>query len=219
MAMEETFPAFGLRIACGPLVMRPVRERDVTQINHLVAQGIHAENARPFLVPWNLGDNQPLESLQFFYRAWGTFTPESWRLPLAVERDGVIVGVQDVFAENFPTTRVAETGSWLTRSQQGRGTGTLMRQAILQFAFDHMGAVAMTSGAWSDNHTSRRVSEKCGYILKGTEIRDRQGVMLPIDEFIVTSDTVVRPPHDVRVEGVEPFLRQIGISDNKSNTT
>ena len=68
MSVQETFPAFGLRIECGPLVMRPVRERDVPQINRLVAQGIHDETARPFLVPWNLGDNQPLESLQFFER-------------------------------------------------------------------------------------------------------------------------------------------------------
>ena len=122
-----------------------------------------------------------------------------------------MVGAQDMKAEKFTVVRHAETGSWLGLSHQGRGTGTLMRQAILSFAFDHLGAVEMRSGAWADNANSHRVSEKCGYVPNGYTLLDRQGTSVRQDNFVVTPETFVRPPYDVAVTGVEPFRRAIGL--------
>jgi len=211
MQLVDNFPAFGLRIECGPVTLLPMRESDVPRVAELVAGGIHAEGAQPFLMPWNLSETQPLESLQFYYRTWAAFSPEAWTALMAVERDGVMVGAQDMKAEKFTVVRHAETGSWLGLSHQGRGTGTLMRQAILSFAFDHLGAVEMRSGAWADNANSHRVSEKCGYVPNGYTLLDRQGTSVRQDNFVVTPETFVRPPYDVVVTGVEPFRRAIGL--------
>src|SRR5665811_2636450 len=108
------------------------------QVAELVAGGIHAEGAQPFLMPWNLSETQPLESLQFYYRTWAAFSPEAWTALMAVERDGVMVGAQDMKTEKFAVLRHAETGSWLGLSHQSRGTGTLMRQAILSVSYTHL---------------------------------------------------------------------------------
>ena len=87
MELVDIFPAFGLRIECGPVTLRAMRESDVPRVAELAAGGIHAEGAQPFLMPWNLSETQPLESLKFYYRTWAAFSPESWRTLLAVERE------------------------------------------------------------------------------------------------------------------------------------
>ena len=86
-----------------------------------------------------------------------------------------------------------------------------MRQAILTFAFDHLGAVEMRSGAWADNPNSRRVSDKCGYVPNGYRLLDRQGERVRQDDFVVTPATFVRPPYDVVVTGAEAFRSAIGL--------
>jgi RimJ/RimL family protein N-acetyltransferase len=211
MELVDIFPAFGLRIECGPVTLRAMRESDVPRVAELAAGGIHAEGAQPFLMPWNLSETQPLESLKFYYRTWAAFSPESWRALMAVERDGIMVGAQDMTAEKFAVLRHAETGSWLGLSHQTRGTGTLMRQAILSFAFDHLGAVEMRSGAWADNPNSHRVSEKCGYLPNGYQLLDRQGERVRQDDFVVTPETFIRPPYELVVTGVDAFRRAIGL--------
>jgi len=211
MELVDIFPAFGLRIECGPVTLRAMRESDVPRVAELAAGGIHAEGAQPFLMPWNLSETQPLESLKFYYRTWAAFSPENWRALMAVERDGIMVGAQDMKAEKFAVLRHAETGSWLGLSHQSRGTGTLMRQAILSFAFDHLGAVEMRSGAWADNPNSHRVSEKCGYIMNGYQLLDREGERVRQDDFVVTTEVFIRPPYEVVVTGAEAFRRAIGL--------
>ena len=215
MELVDIFPAFGLRIECGPVTLRAMREADAPRVAELASGGIHKEGARPFLQPWNLSETQPLLSLQFYYRTWAAFSPESWTLLMAVERDGVMVGAQDMKADKFAVLRHGETGSWLGLAHQGRGTGTLMRQAILTFAFDNLGAVEMRSGAWADNPGSHRVSEKCGYVTNGYQLLERQGERVRQDDFVVTPDTFVRPPHEVVVTGVEAFRRAIGLETGR----
>ena len=211
MELVDIFPAFGLRIECGPVTLRAMRESDAPRVAELAAGGIHAEGAQPFLMPWNLSETQPLESLKFYYRTWAAFSPESWTALMAVERDGIMVGAQDMKTEKFAVLRHAETGSWLGLSHQSRGTGTLMRQSILSFAFDHLGAVDMRSGAWADNPNSHRVSEKCGYLPNGYQMLDRQGERVRQDDFVVTPETFIRPPYEVDVTGVDAFRRAIGL--------
>ena len=215
MELVDIFPAFGLRIDCGPVTLRAMRESDVPRVCDLVAEGIHEEGAQPFLMPWNVSKTQPLESLQFYYRTWAAFSPEAWTLLMAVERDGVMVGAQDVKTEKFGIVRHGETGSWLGLRHQGRGIGTLMRQAMLTFAFDHLGAVEMRSAAWADNPSSHRVSEKCGYVANGYQLLDRQGRRARQDDFVATPETFVRPPYEVAVTGADAFRRAIGLDGER----
>jgi RimJ/RimL family protein N-acetyltransferase len=214
MDLVDIFPAFGIRVECGPVTLRAIRESDAPRISDLAAGGIHAEDARPFLRPWNLGADQPLTSLQFYYRTWSTVAPNAWTLMFAVERDGEVVGAQDLMTVDFPVLRTGETGSWLGLPYQGRGTGTLMRQAILALAFDHLGAIEMRSTAWVDNPNSHRVSEKCGYVVAGSRWKVREDARVRQDDLVVTPKTFVRPPYEVVVSGLDPFLASMGLRES-----
>lgn len=104
------------------------------------------------------------------------------------------------------------TGSWLTKSMQGRGLGTEMRAALLLFAFDVLGAEWAESGAASWNGASLDVSKKLGYELNGvTRVAPRTGE--PVDEQRVRLEKTafVRPDWSISVRGAEAALAQLGV--------
>ena len=108
-------------------------------------------------------------------------------------------------ATNFGVTRTGETGSWLGRSYQRRGIGTRMRRAVCAFAFDHLGAVEVTSGAFVDNPASLAVSTKVGYRPNGRFRMTRREGEVAIDQrLVLTPDTFIRG-EPIEVTGVEPL--------------
>lgn len=149
---------------------------DLVALADLAAEGIHDPELMPFYVPWT--DVEPAERarsvLQWHWRSWGSWTPESWNLDLAVVEDGVVVGQQGFSTENFPVLREGETGSWLGRRYQGRGIGTEMRSAMVHLVFAGLGAESVTSGAFEDNPASLAVSRKIGYVEDGITRRVRR---------------------------------------------
>jgi RimJ/RimL family protein N-acetyltransferase len=64
---------------------------------------------------------------------------------------------------------VISTFSWLGIRHHGKGIGTHMRAASLHLAFAGLGATDAISGAFDDNISSLRVSEKLGYQPDGIE--------------------------------------------------
>ena len=109
-------------------------------------------------------------------------------------------------------TRTGETGSWLGRAHQGRGIGTLMRQAICVTLFDHLGAEEITSAAFLDNPASLAVSRKLGYVDNGQIRRQRrEGELAVTQQLILRPNDLVRPTHPVHVEGAASVRRLIGL--------
>ena len=109
---------------------------------------------------------------QGYWRSLGTWSPSSWTLDFAVQYHGAIVGVQSLEAQDFPTLRTVDSGSWLVRSARGRGVGVAMRLAVLGLAFDHLDALAAVSSARRDNHASLGVSRSVGYSDNGVSLND-----------------------------------------------
>jgi hypothetical protein len=72
-----------------------------------------------------------------------------------------------MWAEDFARCRSVGTGSWITRSRQGRGYGTEARAAVLQLAFGHLGALEAHTEYLDGNRASERVSRKLGYTPDG----------------------------------------------------
>lgn len=95
----------------------------------------------PFLVPWTA--RPPAEVarsvVQRHCQQLGEWSPEKWSLDLAVFRDGVPVGRQNIRARDLAVTREVSTGSWVGKRHHGQGIGTEMRAAVLHLAF----------GAWA----------------------------------------------------------------------
>ena len=216
--IEDLFPPFGVTITCGPLSMRPLRESDAPGFEDAVrTHGIYDDGrVMPFLTPWaDAGDRIGVNLLQqLLWSNWATFSPDQWQLPFRVEFEGRFVGVQDVFTRTpFLATRTLETGSWLLRPEQGRGTGTLMRQAVCAFAFDDLGAERMASGAFLGNERSLGVSRKVGYVPNGVHRLpqpDGEGWREEL-QLLLTPDAFVRPSDPVVCTGVDAFRRFIGL--------
>lgn len=141
LSLEEVFPPFALRISCGAVTLSVLRDDDLPELVELVRAGIQVPGLpMPFLADWHeepfapgSPDGFPTTSLRWWWTQRATCAPDEWRIALAVRRDGVIVGMQDMHATDFPQTRQVETGSWLGRAHQGAGTGTLMRQLVVGF--------------------------------------------------------------------------------------
>lgn len=223
LTLEDVFPPFALRITCGPLELRVLRDEDFPELVELVRDGIQVPGLpMPFLSAWHeepfapgAPDGFPTSSLRWWWTQRATFAPDEWQLALAVRRDGRLVGMQDVHATDFAQTRTVLTGSWLGRAHQGVGTGSLMRQLVVGFAFDELGAGRCESGYIVGNHASAAVSRKVGYVDDGRRHivqRTREG-KVGVDEqrVTVTPATFVRPAAPVSVEGAPALRRFLGI--------
>ncbi|NNN09846.1 MAG: GNAT family N-acetyltransferase [Acidimicrobiaceae bacterium] len=100
---------------------------------------------------------------QNYWRNWSTWAVESWKLDFRVINQGRIVGIQALEAEHFVELRTVESGSWLVPEYRGIGHGTVIRIAILSFAFDHLGAQAAITSSRFDNAAPLGVSRRIGY--------------------------------------------------------
>ena len=231
LTLEEIFPPFALRIACGPVELRVLRDDDLPELVELVRGGIEDPSLpMPFLMDWHaqpfaLGAPYgfPTASLAWWWSQRATFAPDEWRLALVVRREGVFVGMQDLHARAFAQTGVVSTGSWLGRSHHGVGTGTLMRQLAVGFAFDELAASRCESGYVVGNHASAAVSRKVGYTDNGRHRivqRTQQGAV-GVDEqrVVVTPATFVRPSDDVVVKGAGALRRFLGIERGHEDTS
>ena len=226
LTLEEIFPPYALQIACGPVELRVQRDDDLPELVELVRGGIEDPDLpMPFLLDWHaqpfsLGAPHgfPTTSLAWWWTQRATFAPDEWRLALVVRRDGVLVGMQDLHARSFAQTGVVTTGSWLGRAHQGVGTGTLMRQMAVGFAFDELGASRCESGYVVGNHASAAVSRKVGYVDNGRHRivqRTRRGAAGADEQrVVVTPSTFVRPDDDIAVEGAAGLRRFLGIEQS-----
>ena len=215
--LVDIFPPFGLRLESGPLVLRAISDEILPGLCDLAGRGIHAPDRMPFYFPWT--DVPPAElarnTAAYHWRSRAEFSPTQWGLHLAVFHEGRLVGTQGFEASDFLVTRTGETGSWLGREFQGRGLGTMMRRMICAFAFDHLDAEAVTSGAFLDNPASLAVSRKLGYRANGVRRLERRKGELALNQALVLApDDFVRGPHELRVDGVPAVRRFIGLDSD-----
>ena len=173
--VADLLPALGLRVTAGPLELRGLTDEDVATLVDVVLDGVHDPVRTPFIVPWTDAPaaELPTRFAQYHWRTRAEFSPASWVLNLGVWHEGELIGVQGLTTSSYLVTRSAETGSWIGRRHHGRGIGTAMRQAMCAFAFDHLDAAEVTSGAFTDNPASLAVSRKVGYRENGHVRRER----------------------------------------------
>lgn len=221
--LAEVYPPLGLRISCGPLVLRGISDDDLMPLVELARLGVHDkdEESNPLGFDWTAA---PPQYLAINYAKWAwrhrvNFTADSWILALLVEYEGRLVGVQEGKGEKFRATRSVSTGSWIGMAEQGKGIGTLMRQVFCTFLVDHLDAIEVMSSAFIDNPASQRVSEKAGYQRLGSR-RASRGTRSGTVEVLyqLTPDTLVRPEQPLAVEGVEPLRRFLGLDGSNGGT-
>ncbi|HZG92042.1 MAG TPA: GNAT family N-acetyltransferase [Pseudonocardia sp.] len=205
MTHPEPWPLRHLVLRTPRLELRPDDDAGLAELVEEAYRGVHDPATMPFLQPWTDADPRHLgrRSLQHYWSQRAQLTPESWSVHFLVRHQGRVLGEQGVSGVDFAVLREIDTGSWLGRRHQGRGFGTEMRAAVLQFAFDHLGATAATSGAFADNAASHAVSRKLGYRRNGTRTLVRRGE--PAVEVLLrlAPADFVRPDWTVEVEGLD----------------
>ena len=203
LTWPELWPPFGVVITEHDLRLSVVTDDDVPGLVDLALGGIHDPDSMPFALPWTLAEPSalPADMVRYFSGVRAGFRPDKFDLLFAVRVGEVLVGVQALHATNFAVVRSGETGSWLGRRHQGRGTGTRMRRALCAFAFDHLGAVEVTSGAFLDNPASLAVSRNVGYRPNGhLRMMRRQDEVAINQRLVLTPDTFVGG-EPIEVEG------------------
>lgn len=213
--MTDVAPLYALRLRTPRLELRLADRAELAALAAVAAAGIHPPDEMPFAVAWTDGSNEPgfVEGfVEFHELALASWRPDDWTLNLVAFENGEPLGTQGIGARSFADDRTVETGSWLGAAHQGKGLGTEMRAAVLEFAFGSLGAVAARSG-WSEGGAgqSARVSEKLGYRETGT------GTLRPRHEPVVHHDLLLerhgwRCPIELGLEGVAPCLPLFGLA-------
>lgn len=213
-SLADAFPPFGVTVTCGPIGLRPITDDVLPDLVEIARAGIHAPARMPFSMPWT---DTPAEDFarQFVTHHWrvrSSFTPKEWSLDFAVYHEDTLVGTQSVATRSYLVTKTGETGSWLRMPFQGRGIGTLTRQAICVLMFDHLDAAEVTSGAFLDNPASLGVSRKVGYRPNGQLRQERRPGELAVNQQLVLSpQDFVRPSEPVQVQGIPAFRSFVGL--------
>ncbi len=215
MSIEDHWPLFGVSITTPRLELRPPTDSDIAHLAELAAGGVHDPDMMPFTTEWTDLDSPELErsALQYWWRCRAELTPVKWVLGFAVIKSGLVVGVQNLSAQDFPTVRTAATGSWLGVRYQDQGIGKEMRAAVVHFAFEYLGALAITSGAYLNNPASRRVSEATGYEPNGATFTVRRGERAEQIHYLLTRQRWAETRTDLPIEvhGFEPCRPLLGL--------
>lgn len=215
MNISDHWPLFGLRITTPSLELRTPTDADLAALVELVKDGIHDPATMPFTNEWTdeASPDRERNSLRYWWHCRSSFSATAWDLPFAVVRDGEMLGVQNLLAKDFPSLRVAQTGSWLGRAHHGQGVGKEMRRAVLHFAFTALGAHAVTSEAYQDNDASNGVSLAVGYELNGVGFQVRRGERSPQNHYLITrqrwEDTA--GDFDVTITGFDECRAMFGL--------
>jgi RimJ/RimL family protein N-acetyltransferase len=212
--MNQWWPLAGLRLLTPRLELRLPTDTDLEELATLAAAGVHDPDVQPFAFPWTdaAPDERARSTLQYHWRQRAAWQPEKWSLDLAVVHDGTVVGTQGMSATDFAILREVGTGSWLGVAHQGQGIGTEMRAAVLHLAFAGLGALYATSGAFTDNPASHRVSRKLGYTDDGIERQISRGQASTVRRLRLDRDTwQANHSLPVSILGLQPCLPMFGL--------
>jgi RimJ/RimL family protein N-acetyltransferase len=205
-SLARYWPLYGLRLETPRLQLTVLADEDLPELIELVLAGVHAPERMPFAVPWTDAPPDQLipNTLRFHWQERAGIVPGNWRVPFAVRRNGILVGLQELAGRDFPLLRTVHTGSWLGLAHQGEGIGTEMRVAVLQFAFEQLHAERAESGAFTDNPSSLRISAKLGYRTNGMDRQQRRpGEVVAHQRLVLEPAEFRRPDWTVAVTGLE----------------
>ncbi|WP_291279962.1 GNAT family N-acetyltransferase [Galactobacter sp.] len=222
--LASDLPLFGLVLRTPRLALRPAWDEDIVGFADASVAGIHPDDEMPFASPWSRGSREEIlaGTAASIWSEGAERKPESWVVSFAVRRvdadvedwrEAPIIGRQDVRGREFQLLRSLDSGSWLTSSHQGQGLGSEMRQAVVLWALDHLGATELTSGAYDWNAKSLGTSRSVGYVDNGTKRVVIDGKAQVEQHVRLTPETHRRPPWSLQVTGDMDGIRaELGIT-------
>jgi hypothetical protein len=144
------WPLFDLRLRCRDVGLRAVRENDLEHLGTILPGDVGHDPRLELFDQLSDAENERRLFYQGYWRALGTWSPSSWRLHMAVEYDGELVGVQTLEGEDFLRLRTVDSASWLVPANNGvglivetGGVATLQRLRLTADRWPHGGEVTV----------------------------------------------------------------------------
>jgi len=211
--LAGVWPPFGLTIKTERLELKIPEDKDLL-ILMKQARHIQPSDEPHFQKAWMYWPTPLMERelLRRYWKSLAEFAPAKWRLKFAVYLVGTPIGVQDIWAEEFATNRAVTTGSWLNIDYQGQGYGTEMRRAVLDLAFNYLGAQEARTDFMEGNVKSSGVSRKLGYIETRVEPTTTDNVTVIKHYLRLDKESwfkTTRP--EVAIKGFEACLEMLGL--------
>ena len=207
------WPLFDLRLTTPDLTLRPMTEADLVTVAEILPDDVDLD---PAATTYELADarrNRAVITSQSYWKAFGTWSPQAWRLNFLVHAGTELIGAQELEGNDFLTLRTVDTASFLVPDARGRGWGKQMRAAVLALAFDAMDAEAAITSAYQDNVASLGVSRSLGYRSNGESFLARgEGVDVLVHLRMTRAEWLASPlGQDVRVSEFDPCRPFFGL--------
>jgi RimJ/RimL family protein N-acetyltransferase len=210
---ERYWPMFSIRLTTPELELRHLTEADLAVLADLLPDDAEQNPHSTTYDGLDAARNRRVVVHQDYWRALGSWRPESWALNFGVFRDGELVGNQGLEGDDFARLRTVDSFSFLAVPARGRGWGKQMRAAVLALAFGPLDAQFAITSAWTDNLPSLGVSRSLGYVDNGITVHrrgDGPGEMLHLR---LTRETWLASgwPQRVTVTGAEECMAYFGL--------
>lgn len=213
--MSDGFwPMFDLRLTTRDLELRHLSESDLGPLSAIIpndAEQAPSSTTYPGVDP---ARGRGIVLHQDYWRARGSWRPESWALSFGVFRDGELLGYQGLEGDDFATLRTVDSSSFLSHVSRGQGYGKQMRAAVLTLAFGALGAQFAITSAWSDNVASLGVSRAVGYVDNGVTAQRRGEAAGEMFHLRLTRERWLTSgwAEETTVEGIDGCLPFFGLS-------
>jgi RimJ/RimL family protein N-acetyltransferase len=186
----RNYPLLAVRVSTPRLELRAATDDLLDELADLVRAGKTHADPPPYDDPMSFYEPDPdlrvAKWLRAIWRRRGIVEPDAWRLYFVVVVDGRAVGEQTLIGVDFAALGTVTTFSWLSTDERGRGLGHEMRSAVLQLAFDGLGAREAASDAFVDNHASNAISAALGYEPNGFDWATRKGEPAMLNRWRLT---------------------------------
>jgi len=207
------WPLFDLKLQTQDLHLQPMTEADLVLLGEIMPPDLELD---PAACRYDMGDEQTSRGIvacQGYWRAFGTWHPQAWRLNFIVSAGAEMIGVQELEGHDFPTLRTVDSSSWLVSGVRGRGYGKQMRGAVLALAFGPLEACEAITSAWHDNHASLGVSRALGYRENGLSLHKRNDGVDVMTHLRLTRGDWLKDPgrQDVDISGFDACRPLFGL--------
>jgi RimJ/RimL family protein N-acetyltransferase len=213
---HQLWPLFDLRLRTAEMELRPAHEDDLAVLAQLLPDDLEQDPSAHRFAQVDEQSSRSLVMAQTYWRHYGSWTADAWRLNFVVRLEGELIGEQELEGNDFLTTRTVDTSSWLVSRVRGRGLGKQMRTAVLALAFGPLAAEAAITSAWHDNVASLGVSRALGYQPNGVSLDPREPDRTRADTMVHLRLTradwlAAGRAEDVTIEGFEPCRPLFGL--------
>lgn len=171
------WPLTRLRVRAGEIELRPPLDEELAALAALVPPEAGHDPTLPISGVTRPDEVAAQAVLRQVWRSRAELAPARWRICLAAYVDGVLIGQQDLMAEDFTRRRIVETSSWLGKEHQRRGHGKAMRALALHLAFEGFGAIAGESQSADGNDAALGITRSLGYSPSGDTYEVHEGIV------------------------------------------